>query len=137
MEKKMTSRGIGSRAAACLERFREAMAWRREVEQGLAGLELTLAQWIVLDATRSLVESTKDAVSQADVAKHTEMDRMTISQVMRNLDRSGLVDRGPSLDARAWRIILTARGERAVRQGAAQIEAASTTWLGKRRPRGR
>ena len=113
------------------------MAWRREAEKGLAGLELTLAQWIVLDATRSLVESTKDAVTQADVAQHTEMDRMTISQVMRNLERAGLVDRGPSLDARAWRIILTGRGERTVKQGAAQIEAASAAWLGKRRPRGR
>ncbi len=133
-DRKTASRSIGSPAAMCLERFREAMAWRREAEKELAEVELTLTQWMVLDATRSLVVSTKDAVSQADVALQTEIDRMTVSQVMRNLEKADLVDRGPAADGRAYRIILTARGERAAKRGASQIEAASPAWHAKRRP---
>lgn len=113
------------------------MAWRREAEKGLTGAGLTLAQWIVLDATRVLVQSTKEAVSQNDVALHTDIDRMTVSQVMRNLDHAGLVSRGPDADGRAYRISVTAKGERAAKQGAARIEASSAAWLGKRPARTR
>jgi DNA-binding MarR family transcriptional regulator len=113
------------------------MAWRREAEKGLAGVELTLTQWIVLDATRALVQSTRDAVSQNDVALHTEIDRMTVSQVMRNLDSAGLVDRGPDMHGRAYRILVTDKGDRAAKQGAARLETASAAWLGKRRARAR
>lgn len=111
------------------------MAWRREAEKALLPIGLTLSQWIVLDATRSLIGSKEDAVSQIDVAHHTDIDRMTVSQVMRNLERAGLVDRGPDVDGRAYRIRVTDKGERAAKQGAARIEAASAAWLGKRRAR--
>jgi DNA-binding MarR family transcriptional regulator len=137
MERKSTGKGIGQRSTICLERFRDAMEWRREAEKGLAGVGLTLSQWMILDATRFLIEATKDAVSQADVALHAQIDRMTVSQVMGNLQKAGLVDRGPAADGRAYRVVVTARGERAAKQGALQIEGASASWLGKRRPRGR
>ena len=120
-----------------MERFRDAMAWRREAEKGLAGAGLTLTQWIVLDATRVLVQSTKDAVSQNDVAVHTDIDRMTVSQVMGNLAKAGLVDRGGDAEGRAYRIFLTAKGERSAKLGAQRIETASAAWLGKRRARTR
>jgi DNA-binding MarR family transcriptional regulator len=113
------------------------MAWRRQAEKELAGIELTLSQWIVLDAARTLVQSTEDAVSQNDVALHTEIDRMTVSQVMRNLEKANLVDRGPDADGRAYRIYVTEKGERAAKLGAARIETASAAWLGKRRGRTR
>jgi predicted transcriptional regulator len=39
-----------------------------------------------------------DAVNQSDVARLCELDRMTVSQVMKALDTRGLVDR-----ARVWK----------------------------------
>jgi DNA-binding MarR family transcriptional regulator len=119
-------------AAVCRERFREAMGWRREVERELSELGLTLAQWTVLDATRDLTASTEDAVSQNDVAVHTDIDRMTISQVMRNLSDRGLVSRGPDASGRAYRIWLSKKGELAVMRGAQCVEKVSAAWLARR-----
>ena len=44
--------------------WREAQRWRRRVDGALAGSGLTFRQWLVLDAIRSLVEETGDAVNQ-------------------------------------------------------------------------
>ena len=125
----------GSAAETCRERFRDAMAWRREVERELVDLKITFAQWTVLETARELIESTEDAVSQNDVASRAEIDRMTVSQVMKNLSNADLVDRGPDMDGRAYRIWLTKKGERAAKQGSARIQRVSAAWLGKRRAR--
>src|SRR5688572_6210827 len=88
------TRATGQRAgAAGIDLWRAAMRWRRVIELELARFDLTLAQWLVLDALAKLIATERDAVSQAKVAAHLEMDRVTLSQVMRLLDRRGLVSR--------------------------------------------
>ena len=101
------------------------MRWRRQVEALLAGIEISFTQWLVLDALQGLIAETEDAVSQNDVARRLELDRMTISLVMRALERKQLVSRGIDITGRAWRVLLTTEAEALLREYAASIEAAS------------
>jgi len=114
-----------SAAARGQELWRAAMRWRREAETELRSLGLTLTQWLVLDAAQQLVQESGDAVNQNAVALRSELDKMTISQVMRTLESRGLVDRGADATGRAYRILLTPRGKQAVSLGQARVEAAS------------
>jgi DNA-binding MarR family transcriptional regulator len=91
-------------------RWLEAMRWRRQIEKLLKPFELTLARWLVLEATGELVRETNDAVNQSAVAARCELDRMTVSQIMRTLDEQGLIDRGPNSAPPAYRIWLTPKG---------------------------
>ncbi len=101
------------------------MRWRRQVEAELREVGLTLTQWMVLDCVQQLIQETGDAVNQSAVAQRAELDKMTISQVMRTLEGRGLVDRGPDPTGRAYRILVTSRGRQAVLLGQARVEAGS------------
>lgn len=113
-----------------LRRWQRAMRWRRRVERELRPLELTLAQWLVLDTMAKLIRETDDAVSQVQVARRLEMDKATLSQVMDALARHGLVDRGPSFPGPEYRIYLTKNGAKLAAQGRAVVAAASVSESG-------
>jgi DNA-binding MarR family transcriptional regulator len=100
-----------------------AWRWRRRVEATLRDAGLTFTQWLVLDAVERAVTAQRDAVNQSDVARTTELDRMTVSQVMRTLSELGMVDRGPSASGPAYRIFLTRKGTHALREAEASILA--------------
>lgn len=118
----MAAAGSPLRSARCtvrtqktrvaVERYLEACRWRRVVERRLRAVGLTFAQWLVLDATNALIRETKDAVNQNDVARRTELDRMTVSQVMRTLAKQGHVDRDTDMIGRGYRIWVTSKGEK-------------------------
>jgi DNA-binding MarR family transcriptional regulator len=101
-----------------------AMRWRRVVDRELTNIDMTFTQYLVLDATDELIRETDDAVSQNAVAARIELDKMTVSQVMRTLDERGLVDRGPSLGSSAYRILLTSRGRTAIASARACVKTA-------------
>lgn len=61
------------------------------------------------EAIRELFEDTGDAPIQNEIAVRAELDRATISQVLRSLESKELVDRGVDVVGTAWRIILTPR----------------------------
>ena len=109
----------GADVATALEEYLAAWRFRRAVEAGLRSLGLTFTQWLVLDATERAIVLNNDAVNQSHVARLSELDRMTVSQVMKTLTEKGLVDRGPSAEGPAYRIILTARGRRLQAEGRA------------------
>lgn len=107
------------------EGYLEAWRWRRRVEAALRDAGLTFTQWLVLDATERALEAQRDAVNQSDVSRITELDRMTVSQVMRTLSDLGMVDRGPSASGPAYRIFLTRKGKHVLREAEESILAAS------------
>jgi DNA-binding MarR family transcriptional regulator len=121
--------GAGQRFSATEARKREwrlATRWRRRAEAALSDAGLTLSQWMVLDALSELIAETEDAVSQNEVCERVELDRATISAVMRRLEKKQLVSRGIDLTGRAWRIFLTPRAEVLLRQCAIPMEYASS-----------
>lgn len=111
----------GSKPPAALNDYFRAFRWRRAVEGELRPLGLTFTQWLILDATARAIESERDAVNQSDVARACELDRMTVSQVMKTLAERGLVDRGPSAEGPAYRIFLTQRAEQTLRRAEARL----------------
>jgi DNA-binding MarR family transcriptional regulator len=115
--------------AAGKELWFRAMRWRREVDRELAGASLTYTQWLVLEAIEDLTKELRDAVSQSAIAVRIELDKMTVSQVMRTLCARNLADRAPAVGRPAYRVILTARGRRAVQEGRVCVEAASRRCL--------
>ena len=98
--------------AHSVQQYLTAWRWRRNVERRLKSVGLTFPQWFVLDATHRLIQELKDAVNQNDVARSTELDRMTVSQVMTTLANQGHVDRDTEMIGRGYRILVTSRGQK-------------------------
>jgi DNA-binding MarR family transcriptional regulator len=109
----------------------EAWRWRREVEAELRSLALTLTQWLVLEATDELIRESGDAVNQNAVAARTELDRMTISQVMRGLAERSLVERGSDSTGRAYRVVVTRQGRGLLKRAQPRVEAATRRFRGE------
>ncbi len=106
-----------------------ALRWRRRMKACLAATGISFTEWLVLDATWSLVHRTGDAVSQNEVARDLELDAMTIWHAMAVLDHRGFVSRGCSMSGKAWRVFVTSKGAdflRAVKPG---LEGASALAL--------
>ena len=119
----------GSVEVATQERRQEwlaAMRWRRRVEAVLREAGLTFTQWLVLVAARELIRETGDAVSQRQIADRVELDEATLSQVMRTLDKKGLVSRGPDMFCKAWRVFIDREAERVLDDYRGHLEAASS-----------
>jgi DNA-binding MarR family transcriptional regulator len=83
----------------------------RCLNRALRALGTSLPQWRVLYATERLIRETGDCVSQIAVARRIDMDMNTTSNVMRRLERKGLVDRAPAYVDSANRVLVTAAGE--------------------------
>jgi len=87
-----------------------ALRWNRRMKTCLASSGVTFTEWLVLDATRSLVDQSGDAVTQNDVARELDLDAMTIWHAMAVLDHRGLVRHARSLSGKGWRVLLTKQG---------------------------
>ncbi|MBS0636074.1 MAG: MarR family transcriptional regulator [Verrucomicrobia bacterium] len=71
-----------------IDLWQTATFWRREVDAALHPLELTYTQFVLLSALSELHE-----VSQAELARHTNMDITMTSQVIRALEQKGFIER--------------------------------------------
>ena len=99
------------RMAATLSKYQRAMTFRRRANRVLRALQISFAQWRVLEAAWRLTRSRDDAVSHLDVAEDLELDEASVSRVMHLLSRRGLLDHGPDNRFYCWRVIVTERGE--------------------------
>src|SRR4051812_38355725 len=102
-----------------------AMRWRRAVDALTDALGLTFTQWLVLDGIRELFDETEDASIQNEIAAHVELDRTTVSQVLRRLEQKGLVDRGIDYRGTALRVYVTESGANVLERLYPQIKVAS------------
>jgi DNA-binding MarR family transcriptional regulator len=102
-----------------------AMRWRRRVESACAALGLSFTQWLLLHSAQRLIEQTKDAVIQAQIAARIELDQTTVSQMVRRLEERRLVSRGGDMTGKAWRVHLTDEARRLLRDLDDPIEATS------------
>ena len=90
------------------------MSWQRAVDRALKRLGLTHTQyWVLLNAAL-LMDESEDAVSQQRIAEAAQLDKMTTSTLTRKLEGRGLLDRAPSAEGIALRVIVTAKGRRAL-----------------------
>jgi DNA-binding MarR family transcriptional regulator len=90
------------------------LEWHRKVTDGLARLDLTHAQFVLLASAVWLAHH-GEVPSQIELASHAGVDPMMTSQVVRLLERQKFVRRVPDKnDARVRRIEVTSLGRRKV-----------------------
>jgi len=112
-----------------------AMVWQRGVRAALAEVDLTHAQFVLLASAGWLEEHASEPVTQALVAAHARSDAVMTSEVLRTLERKGLLQRLPHpTDARARRIALTDEGRALARKAVALVEAVDAAFFGSPGP---
>jgi DNA-binding MarR family transcriptional regulator len=111
--------------------WRVTQRWQRAIVAALRPLELTHAQFVLLMSTWWLARRGDGAgPSQREVADHAEADPMMTSQVLRTLERRGLVTRSADgADARVKRLAVTPAGARLARRAQGVVEAADRAFF--------
>jgi len=98
------------------------LRWQREIARVLAPLDLTHVQFVLLAATWWL-NGQDERPSQAALAAFAGTDVKMTSQVIRSLERKGLVDRAVDEDdTRARRLRVTRRGAGLAPRAIAAVE---------------
>ena len=91
--------------------LKAAQAWRTEASEVLRAHELTVPQFLVVMALYRQARHDWDPLTQSEVATRLGMDANTTSQIVRALERRGLLTRTPHPDdARARALALTPNG---------------------------
>lgn len=86
------------------------MIWNRKINNALAAIELTHTQFVLLAGLGWLLKD-KEPVSQIRLAEEARTDPMMTSQVLRTLEKKGLITRAPHPDdSRAKEIKITNYG---------------------------
>lgn len=114
--------------------WRVTLSWQRAVVAALRPLELTHVQFVLLASTWWLAthDNAGGLPSQRQVADHAAADVMMSSQVLRALERRGLVTRGPDpRDARVRRLDVTAAGAALAERAITVVEAADQEFFGR------
>lgn len=96
--------------------------WHRQVKEVLKGIGLTHPQYVVL-ASLGYLAQTSDKVNQVDIARNSSIDVMTVSTILRNLERDGLVTRKTSPDdQRAKTVRMTRSGRSSLKRALPLVE---------------
>ena len=98
------------------------LRWQRDVAAALAPLHLTHVQFVLLASTWCLNER-GERPNQIALSRHAGTDVKMTSQVIRSLERNGLVEREiDPADTRARRLRVTRRGARLAPRAIAAVE---------------
>ena len=97
-------------------------AWHGKIKKELAIVGITHPQFVVLTSCNYLLYQKKN-VTQALLSQTTEIDKVTLSQIITLLEKKEFLKREKSGgDQRANSIILTKLGEEMVRQALPKVE---------------
>ena len=109
--------------------WRAANLWRRQQRAALQGAGLTPSQFLLLQGLAD--QPGRPAVTQSALAHHCGADAMMTSQLVRELERMGLVRRAdhPS-DSRAVALGLTDRGRQCLDRASPAMAAAEQAFFG-------
>jgi DNA-binding MarR family transcriptional regulator len=127
--------GLGSRFSAAespgLLLWRVTNRWQAAMRAALRPHDLTHVQYVLLASLTWLEDREPERlVTQVDLAGFASTDPMMTSQVLRGLERAGLVERSPHpTDGRARVLHTTAEGASAARQATADVEAADAAFF--------
>lgn len=106
-------------------------AWHGRVKKALQKVGLTHPQFIIMTSLGYL-ELQQDLVTQVNLAAFSDMDVMTVSQVLKLLLKKGLVERREHpQDSRAKVVFLTDIGRERMNQALPLVEAIDQTYFGQ------
>ena len=105
--------------------------WHGLIKNELKTIDLTHPQFVVLTTLAALLRQ-QEWVSQTDIARFSDMDVMTVSQIIRLLVKKGLIMREVHpKDSRANIILLTDTGLQKVNQALPLVEGIDQAFFGK------
>ncbi len=105
--------------------------WHGLIKNELKSIDLTHPQFVVLTTLAALLRQ-QEWVSQTDIARFSDMDVMTVSQIIRLLVKKELIMREVHpKDSRANIILLTDMGLQKVNQALPLVEGIDQTFFGK------
>ena len=105
--------------------------WHGLIKNKLRTIDLTHPQFVVLTTLAALLRQ-QEWVSQTDIARFSDMDVMTVSQIIRLLVKKGLIMREVHpKDSRANIILLTDTGLQKVNQALPLVEGIDQACFGK------
>ena len=121
------SGAFGSKSAAARRLWREARLFQEQAQALLADEMVPFVEWLLLETLRELSEEERGPVSQVRVAKRTGLSEGVVSYWMAAMTEFGVVDRGPDMDGRMWRVLLTDLGKRTLQACNERLEEAGLT----------
>ncbi len=96
--------------------------WHRKIKTDLLAIGLTHPQFVTL-AALGYLQQHQEEVKQIDIAVNTDMDVMTVSTIVRNLEKQALINRKASkIDTRAKVITITSKGTLILNQALKIVE---------------
>ena len=105
--------------------------WHGLIKNELKTIDLTHPQFVVLTTLAALLRQ-QEWVSQTDIARFSDMDVMTVSQIIRLLIKKELIMREVHpKDSRANIILLTDTGLQKVNQALPLVEGIDQAFFGK------
>ena len=105
--------------------------WHGLIKNELKTIDLTHPQFVVLTSLAALLRR-QEWVSQTDIARFSDMDVMTVSQIIRLLGKKDLIMREVHpKDSRANIILLTDTGLKNVNQALPLVEGIDQAFFGK------
>jgi len=105
--------------------WQAANLWQRQMRAVLAPHNITPVQFLLLSGLHELAGA--GPVKQADLARHCNTDPMMTSQVVRTLEKAGLVRRAShDGDGRAVALVLTESGATLMDRAAADMREADS-----------
>lgn len=107
--------------------------WHRRVNAALRPLDLTHAQFVLLASLAWLADrGSAPGVTQAELATHARMDVMLTSDVVRTMERKGLLARrAHPRDARAKALALTPEGRALVGRSVEVVESVDRAFFAR------
>ena len=104
--------------------------WHAAIRAELAVIGITHPQFVVMTVTNFLSQ-TKEFVTQASIAKMSDMDVMSVSLIVRSLEAKGFLARSANPnDTRANAVSLLEKGQEAVRIALPIVERIDQEFFG-------
>lgn len=104
--------------------------WHTIITQELRKLGITHPQFVVLTSLNFLSKS-DDNVSQVSIAKMADMDVMSVSQIIKGLEKKEFIKRVPNPnDSRANAVILLSKGQEMVKLSLPIVEKVDNEFFG-------
>ncbi|GAA5024959.1 hypothetical protein GCM10011506_08990 [Marivirga lumbricoides] len=98
--------------------------WQRNQKKVLDPLELTHTQFVILSSIAWL-SSIHTTITQVEIARFNNYDRMMVSKVLRTLQTKKLIERKEhATDTRAKIVNLTSKGSQILQKAIVQVENA-------------
>lgn len=105
--------------------------WHRWIKTALSEIGLTHSQFVVI-ASLGYLSQFNQEVTQVVIAEASDIDVMTVSTIIKNLEKKELVERMPSLrDSRAKTVQLTENGINVMQSAMEIVEEIDEKFFGQ------